>query len=311
MKFTVFTPTYNRRHTIGRVYESLKNQSLKDFEWLIVDDGSTDNTKDLIREWQCEAAFPIRYVWQPNGHKKTAFNHGVSLAKGELFIVADSDDTFFPQTLERFLYHWHSIPEYDREHFAGVCGLCEDEKGSVVGDLFTQSWGIDSDSLEIRYRYRVKGEKWGVMRTDVLRAHPFPEFIPGHVPESVVWSSIAAQYKIRFVNEVFRVYFQDSRGRLMQEANPANSAAGLLYWKCCVLNNELQWFWYNPIFFLLEASRWSRFRLHISGHQNLGVDFLPRNIVARYLVFIMAPLGFLWWGVDVIKARVLGRPNKL
>ena len=224
--FTVFTPSYNRARTLHRVYESLQHQTFRDFEWLIVDDGSTDGTKSIVEAWQKEANFPIHYVWQENGHKKKAFNHGVSLAKGELFLTADSDDAFPPTALERFVHHWLAIPEHERIHFVGVCGLCQDTQGKIVGDAFPGDWGIDSDSLEMRYRFGVRGEKWGFNRTDILRAHPFPEHLPGHVPESVVWTAIAARYKTRFINEVVRTYFQDAGNQVTQTRNPARDAAG-------------------------------------------------------------------------------------
>ena len=80
--FTVFTPTYNRASTLPRVYEGLKPQTFRDFEWLIVDDGSRDNTRELVQMWQAEACFPIRYIYQPNRGKPTAFNRGVQEAQG-------------------------------------------------------------------------------------------------------------------------------------------------------------------------------------------------------------------------------------
>lgn len=84
--FTILTPTYNRAGTLHRVYESLCQQTFKDFEWVVVDDGSTDNTHASVLAWQARAAFPIRYVWQNNQHKKTAFNRGVREARGELIV---------------------------------------------------------------------------------------------------------------------------------------------------------------------------------------------------------------------------------
>ena len=88
--FTVITPTYNRAHTLERVYLSLREQSFQDFEWVIVDDGSTDSTRTMVMAWQQEASFPIHYVWQKNQHKKTAFNRGVRKANGELVVAVDS-----------------------------------------------------------------------------------------------------------------------------------------------------------------------------------------------------------------------------
>jgi GT2 family glycosyltransferase len=91
--FTVFTPTYNRAHTIGRVYESLRAQTFRDLEWLVVDDGSKDNTREVVEGFAREAGFPIRYVYKENGGKHTARNLAVKHASGELFLVLDSDDS--------------------------------------------------------------------------------------------------------------------------------------------------------------------------------------------------------------------------
>lgn len=173
--FTVFTPTFNRAHTLHRAYESLKAQTFRDFEWLIVDDGSNDNTKALVEKWQMEASFPIRYIFQENQGKHVAFNHGVELAEGELFLTFDSDDACVPVALERFKYHWDNIPLNEQNNFSAVTALCKDQKGTLVGDKFPLDI-TDSDSLEIRYKYKVKGEKWGFHRTDILKQFPFPDF---------------------------------------------------------------------------------------------------------------------------------------
>ncbi|MFN9095693.1 MAG: glycosyltransferase family A protein [Alphaproteobacteria bacterium] len=301
--FTVFTPSYNRAHTIHRVYESLQQQTFRDFEWLVVDDGSTDNTKSIVEAWKKEAPFPIRYVWQENGHKKKALNHGIRLASGELFLTADSDDAFLPTALERFAHHWLAIPENERIHFAGVCGLCQDPQGNIVGDPFPGDWGMDSDSLEMRHKFGVRGEKWGFNRTDILRAQPFPEHLPGYVPEGVVWTAIAARYKTRFINEVVRTYFQDAGNQVTQARNPARDTVGSLYWKSIVLNNELKWFKHNPVYFLTEAARWTRFRLHLDVSQAPQERFWPVSAGGRLLVVLMAPMGLAWWLYDCWKRR--------
>jgi len=109
-RFTVFTPTSNRAHTLSRVYESLKRQTFRDFEWLIVDDGSTDNTREVVEGWQREKLFIIRYFWQKNAHKKVAFNRGVLEADGKFFITLDSDDEALPEALDILDRHWCNIP---------------------------------------------------------------------------------------------------------------------------------------------------------------------------------------------------------
>ncbi|MFH0789442.1 MAG: glycosyltransferase family A protein, partial [Pseudomonadota bacterium] len=192
--FTVFTPTYNRAHTLNRVYISLQEQTFRDFEWLIVDDGSSDHTSGLIKDWQNEAAFPIRCIRQENQGKPVAFNWGVQEARGEFFLLIDSDDGFVPETLERFKYYWEDIPGEEREKFVGVTGHCMDQGGKIVGDKFP-SEGLDSDSLEIRYKFKIKGEKWGFLRTDVLRKYPFPVVQNSKfIPEGIIWSAIAKKY---------------------------------------------------------------------------------------------------------------------
>src|SRR5690554_1988606 len=103
---TVFTPTYNRAHTLPRLYQSLLDQIFRDFEWLIVDDGSTDGTKELVEGWIAEAAIQIRYIYQPNGGKHTAFNRGVREARSPLFASIDSDDMGLPHTLEAYFREW-------------------------------------------------------------------------------------------------------------------------------------------------------------------------------------------------------------
>lgn len=204
--FTVCTPTYNRAHTLPRVYRSLQRQTLRDFEWLIVDDGSTDGTAELVSAWRREASFPIRYLFQENRGKHTAVNRGVREARGTLFLVLDSDDACVPTALERFKHHWESIPEEARPHYSAVTALVRDPEGEVEGTPFPES-PMDSDPVEIR-RLGVRGEKWGFQRTDVMRRFPYPE-IDGErfMAESIVWNRIGREFKTRFVNESLRIRY--------------------------------------------------------------------------------------------------------
>lgn len=221
--FTVFTPTYNRAHLLPRAYQSLKQQSFKDFEWLIVDDGSMDNTPELVKAWQADALFPIRYIAQPNGGKHIAVNRGAREAKGRFFAILDSDDWYTPQSLDRFLHHWNSIPETAQAGFVGVVGLCSYKTGEIIGSRFPQDI-FDSDVIDLRFRYKVQGEKNGVLRTDVVLEFPFPEDIGKFIGESIVWNRMAKKYKTRFVNEVLTIKeFQQGgltdKGRLIQIRN--------------------------------------------------------------------------------------------
>lgn len=230
--FTVFTPTYNRAQLLGRVYDSLKQQTFKDFEWVVVDDGSTDGTKELIHNWVDERGTPIKYYWQPNSGKHVAINRGVSVAQGSLFVILDSDDWLAPHALERIKYHWDSIPKSRRDEFCGIVGLYAYPSGEVVGSRFPQEV-LDSDSIDIRIRYRVTGDNFGANRTDVLRCYPFPEDLGRFVTESLIWNRIAQKYSLRFVNEVlaYKEYQPDGLSARSILVRAKSSKAARLYYK--------------------------------------------------------------------------------
>jgi glycosyltransferase involved in cell wall biosynthesis len=295
--FTVFTPTYNRAHTLSRVYNSLCRQSYSDFEWLIVDDGSSDGTRGLVEGWAATAPFLVRYIFQENRGKHVAFNRGVTAARGEFFLAIDSDDELTPVALERFKWHWDQIPSASRAGFTGVTGLCVDQAGKLHGTSFPRDV-TDSDSREIRYVHRVKGEKCGFHRTEILRRHPFPE-VEGatFVPEDIVWFSIARSYKTRFVNDVMRIYWhteaagaQLSSARLTRKG--AEAAALVSRW---VLNNDLSYFWHAPASLLYAGALFSRF----SFDAGIGVfrQRLQLGTAAQLVWLLSLPLGFsesLW-----------------
>ena len=207
MLITVFTPAYNRKNLLTRLYESLCKQTYKDFEWVIVDDGSTDGTKELSQTLaeREETFFPLRYFYQENGGKHRAINHGVREAQGELFLILDSDDTLPPNALERIAFYYQQIK--DDSAFGGVCGYMAHHNGTVIGkgcDIPV----LDTNSIELRYKYHVEGDMLEVFRTSVLKEIPFPETKDEKfVPEVLVWNRIACKYKLRVFHEV--VYNRD------------------------------------------------------------------------------------------------------
>lgn len=212
LDFTVFTPTYNRKQTLLRVYDSLRAQNYKSFEWLIVDDGSTDGTDRMVEEWQREEAFPIRYFYQKNGGKHRAYNRGVLEAEGHLFLCLDSDDSCVPETLKRFKEYWDSISVEEKTGFSGVAVHCMDRSGRRIGTRFPEDY-MDLKPIEMYSRYRIRGEKWGLHRTDLLKKFPFPE-IEGEtfIPEGLVWNRIGSKYKVRYVNRSLRIYWYSPKG---------------------------------------------------------------------------------------------------
>jgi glycosyltransferase involved in cell wall biosynthesis len=203
MRFTVLTPAYNRPHTLGRVYESLKAQTFKDFEWLIIDDSTTNDVQGVVQPWLSEANTFVRYIKQKNSGKHVAHNNGVMQAKGEFTIILDDDDTLTPDSLEIFSRHWDNIPEAQRGSFSGVAGLCTNhDTGELLGGKFPQDV-LDSDTIAINYIYHLGDDRQGFTRTDILREYLFPTFGgEKYITEGIVWNRISKKYKIRFVNEI-------------------------------------------------------------------------------------------------------------
>lgn len=206
---TVFTPTYNRSAFLDKIFKSLSQQTFKDYEWIVVDDGSTDSTKDMMDKIiaGCES-FPIRYIYKENGGKHTAINLGTKLAKGELFFIVDSDDTLMDTALQTVADEWNKVK--DNVQIGGIVGLDVNSKtGEIIGGGLPQDV-IDCDAMEIRFKYHVNGDLKEVFKTDVLREFPFPE-IKGErfCPEQLVWFRIAQKYKLRYVNKpIYKVEYQ-------------------------------------------------------------------------------------------------------
>lgn len=257
---TVFTPTYNRADLLGKSFASLDDQTFQDFEWVIVDDGSQDRTAALVERWKDEATFPIRYAWQPNQGKHAAINRGVEMARGEHFIILDSDDWLLPSTLERMLESWESIPPTTRWKFVGVAGLYALSTGGIVGTEFPESV-FDSNAIEIRTRFSVRGDKFGMNRTETLRQFPFPEDLGRYVSMGLIWNRIAKHYNIRYVNEVFALteYQAGGLSERSRESRASSNEASRLYYKELVQLSER----YIPHFYRVKAcANYVRFSLH-------------------------------------------------
>lgn len=308
--FTVLTPTYNRAHTLARVYDSLAEQTFQDFEWLVVDDGSTDNTRDLVMAWQQQASFPIRYEWQPHGHKKAAFNRGVREARGELIVALDSDDSLDMNALYVMAQAWNAMDPAERSTFVAITGLCARPDGHIVGDMFPADV-FDTTAIDMFFKHHVKGEKFGCMRTDVLRRFPFPEDIPGFVPESLVWRAMSrAGYRTRFLNQVFRVYYESTSGTgdtltsSSRTTGGAPHAQGLWLLAHDTVAKCLPWFRYRPQEFFAAAARYTRFALHVRRNgQELPKGRHLSGLWSRVLVALMWPAGVALYLRDIRAAR--------
>ncbi len=285
MIITVFTPTYNRAKLLPRLFESLCAQTCMDFEWLIVDDGSTDNTEEVVGSFikAPKQSFPMQYIKKENGGKHTAINLGVKEAKGELFLIADSDDKLSENAIADITEVYKTIK--GDSSYAGVCGLDEDFNGEIIGSGLPQNF-IDASSLDIRYRFGVTGDLKEVFRTEVMREYTFPETKGERFcPEALVWNRIADKYKLRFFNKavysveyqqggltanIVRIRMNSPMASMMTYAEMTKykgvplmqkMRAAINYWRFrfCATDKKAQmpqlatkWFWTKPIGWLMH-----------------------------------------------------------
>lgn len=213
---TVFTPTYNRADLLTGLYNSLCKQKCQQFEWIIVDDGSTDDTKTVVDKMLNEQerkddSFQIRYFYKENGGKHTAINRGVQEAKGDLFLILDSDDELPEKSIKNISVRYEEIINDDS--FGGICGLMAHRSGESISTFpekvkETNPDFIDCSEIDLRYKYHFQGDLCEVFKTSVLREFPFPEYKGERFcPEALVWNRIALKYKLRTFNDV--IYYRD------------------------------------------------------------------------------------------------------
>ncbi len=174
-KLTVFTPTYNRAYCLHKCYESLQRQSNHDFVWLVIDDGSTDNTKEVVEQWkETEKSFAIEYFYKENGGLHTGYNEAIRLANTELMICLDSDDYLTDDAIEGILTTWESLPA---DEYAGIVGLDVTEDNRVLGELPPDKTRVNLIDFLFN-KYSVKdGDKKLVVRTELYKKYaPMPSF---------------------------------------------------------------------------------------------------------------------------------------
>ena len=317
---TVFTPAYNRAHLLPRLFESLCKQTYRDFEWVIVDDGSVDDTRSVVEQFSVlgfefsgnltqplntqhstlktnlntQHSTPntnsIRYFYQENGGKHRAINRGVKEAKGELFFIVDSDDLLAPFALERIEYHYGSV-RCDR-HFSGVSGMRAFPNNKRIGGEL--SFDVkDLSPLDYWFKLKIVGDSAEVYRTEIIRKFPFPE-IDGEkfCPEALVWYRIAkAGYKLRFFNEKIYIceYLPDGlTAKITKIRVESPIASAMTYW-------ELYYSSVNLKARLRAGISFWRFYYHIKS---------PYHFEKKPL-FLLSPLGWMMYFND--RKKIYGR----
>lgn len=225
-KITVFTPTYNRAYCIHQLYESLLRQSSNDFEWLVIDDGSTDKTKKLVQGWIDENKMSIKYHYKKNGGMHTAHNDAISLIETELNICIDSDDYLMDDAIKSVINCWNqnSIREY-----AGILGLNCYKSGDIVSsNEFPENVKFGKYS-KLKNKYNIVGDVKFIYNTNILKKYPaYPVFEDEKfVPLGYKYRLIDKDYNMLFLNKkicvveymedgstrnIFRQYYKNPKG---------------------------------------------------------------------------------------------------
>ena len=202
VQLTVFTPTYNRAYILGRLYESLVGQTADQFIWMIVDDGSTDETRSLVASWVDEDLLDIQYVYKENHGMHSAHNVAFENMDTPFMVCIDSDDFMPKDGVERILNNCKRIQ--NKSELAGVIGLDADKEGRVLGDPFPEAYTLGGVN-EAKRKYGMTGDKKIVLKTDVVRQYPPYPLYEGErlVPLGTLYFMMERDYKFILTNEVF------------------------------------------------------------------------------------------------------------
>jgi glycosyltransferase involved in cell wall biosynthesis len=279
MKITVFTPTFNRGYIIENLYRSLQKQTYKDFEWLVIDDGSNDNTEELFAKWHLEKnPFTIRYYKVENGGKHRAINKGTDLACGELFFIVDSDDALTEDALESVVSWEKSI--INKHEFCGVSGNKGQSPNRLIGTTFEGKY-VDATSLQ-RNSLKITGDKAEVFYTHILKRYKFDE-IQGEkfITEATVWDRMAYDgYKIRWMNKTIYIcdYLEDGLTKNLKEIFAKNPKGTAIY-----IKQQIQF--YNCDL----RGRLSYYNLYYSFvKSNIGIKEIAKYLEIKTLTLLIA-----------------------
>lgn len=282
---TVITPTYNRNELLKNLYQSLLNQTYQEFEWMIVDDGSIDDTESAIRKILTEAPFKVSYYYKPNGGKHTALNVGIKKITTDLTIIVDSDDILLPDAIEKIK---KSHVKYARKDGIGAyCFLRVFANGKPIVSL-------DQDEFINSYvKYRIKENRPGdmaeVFKTKVLQEYPFPEFQGERfLSEDVVWIQIGLKYNFAFINQpIYQCEYLEGGLTANDKPMKFSSLLGsmmrgkmLMYKECGIKAN------------LKGAIIYNCYRYDVIG--NIPNELKLKGIRNRLLITLTIPFGFFY-----------------
>lgn len=286
---TVFTPTYNRAHTLVRTYESLLGQDCRDFIWLIIDDGSSDNTAEMVKEWQQEdSGFEIRYIYKENGGMHTAHNTAYENIDTELNICIDSDDQMAQGAVRKILEKWSQVQD---KGYAGIIGLDANmNSGKIIGNGFPED--MTETTLSDYYSHGGSGDKKLVYRTDVISKYPpYPVFEgEKYVALAYKYRLIDQDYKLAVLNEILcDVEYQMDGSSMNMLSQYYRNPRGFAFWrKVCMRYPESKKRVFLDCIHYVSSSILSRNKRFIeeSPRKMLTIAAIPFGVLLTLYIYI-------------------------
>ena len=291
IQLTIFTPAYNRAHTLPRTLDSLKRQQNKNFIWLIIDDGSTDDTKELVNKWlKDDYGFEIKYIYKENGGMHTAHNVAYQNIDTELNVCIDSDDCLAENAISNILSTWGKIKD---RGYAGIIGLDSDLKGNIIGKAFPRD--LKETTLGSYYAKGGEGDKKLIYRTDVIKKYPpYPVFEgEKYVALAYKYRLIDQDYKLYVLNKTLcNVEYQDNGSSATMWNQYINNPKGFLFWRkiCMQYPTSAKRLWIDCIHYVSES---------LILKESHFIKESPRKILTIFAI----PIGLILFIYTKLKAK--------
>lgn len=238
---TVVTPSYNREKTILRAMRSIENQTYRNIEYIVVDDGSTDNSSEIISNFMNNTWIPMMLIKKENGGVHTARNIAIKYARGKMYYCNDSDDESLPQAIEKLIYIWQHIPDKERKEYFEIKARCKTQDGHEVGPKFPNNINDWKWENLKKYYESIKAENVGFRVMSILKENPWPEpFGVTFVGEDFLWKKLRQKYKTYLSNEIVQVYHTEGNDHLDFNLTQSRNIQQCrnVYWRTTyVLNN--------------------------------------------------------------------------
>jgi len=306
--YSILTTTFNRAHTLNRTFKSLQRQTVSNFEWIVVDDGSTDKTQDLLARWQHDAKFPMIWCRYTNNRgRNPALNTAIQIASGKYTFFLDSDDALVNDGVE-IITEWINKTGFENlETYYSLFFRCVDQSGCLVGKVPQKTQNLFSDNFlkvskkEGRYRLGLDFEVLPVLKTSIIKKFDFTELTDHeHCQEAITWNRISGIYDSIYVDYPVRKYYQFdgdclSDGQFFGIKWPR----GNYLWALSVLNEDIEYFRENSNAFLNCARKITRLGLHIGRPLSQQYTDLT-NRTARLLWMLVMWRGILGYIRDQI-----------